>query len=394
MERDRFNWNTSFPPATLCTEKKYDLEKLEEYVEKNNSIKDKELFKKFVKSLLEATYLNLDSIVEYEGISGDNFVDLIYKFRFPFKPTITSSAGMEKLEVDPTFTEMGLCYSFNSQIAVYSSPEIWYNNSWELLPEKNTLSVNPLDGEVFINVINVTSGYQVYFHSSFETVDIASKNIRTSDNNFLQLHITGLAIIAADGIKSLTPKQRKCRFYYESNLPHFAVYSYILCRMECRASLAKRLCGCLPHFYRKLAGEKVCDVKGLHCLAKYTERLIFLKRECSCVANCEETVYIVDFTDEREWFLGSNLQWGMIEYPKMRLRRDVIFGFTDLLVYIGGMAGLFLGCSFLSFMEIVYFFTLRLFWFVVRYGDETNQKKNVNPISYNRKYIIHKWHRK
>lgn len=67
----------------------------------------------------------------------------------------------------------------------------------------------------------------------------------------------------------------------------------------------------------------------------------------------------------------------------MRLKRDVLFGFTDMLgtysflyrylheimgsssVYIGGIAGLFLGCSVLSFIEIVYYFTMRLFWFVV-----------------------------
>lgn len=37
------------------------------------------------------------------------------------------------------------------------------------------------------------------------------------------------------------------------------------------------------------------------------------------------------------------------------------------------MAGLFLGCSVLSFIEIIYFFTIRLYWFVKKYGKETNQ---------------------
>lgn len=83
----------------------------------------------------------------------------------------------------------------------------------------------------------------------------------------------------------------------------------------------------------------------------------------------------------RIWFLGSNLQWGISEYPKMQLKRDLIFGITDLLgkrllnfiivsikiehfliifaVYVGGMAGFFLGCSLLSFTELVYYLTWR-----------------------------------
>jgi hypothetical protein len=35
-------------------------------------------------------------------------------------------------------------------------------------------------------------------------------------------------------------------------------------------------------------------------------------------------------------------------------------------VAIGASAGLFLGCSILSFVEIVYFFSLRLFWFIYK----------------------------
>lgn len=84
--------------------------------------------------------------------------------------------------------------------------------------------------------------------------------------------------------------------------------------------------------------------------------------------------YILQEYDSRdEWFLGSNLLWGLKDYPKMRLKRDVIYGFTDLLVYIGGMAGLFLGCSVLSFIEVVYFLTIRLYWFVRSYGESQSR---------------------
>lgn len=48
--------------------------------------------------------------------------------------------------------------------------------------------------------------------------------------------------------------------------------------------------------------------------------------------------------------------------------------FFFVLVYIGGMAGLFLGCSVLSFIEILYFFSIRLFWFSINYK---HQRDNV-----------------
>ncbi|CAG9829278.1 unnamed protein product [Diabrotica balteata] len=164
MERDRFSWNTSFPPVTICAVKKYDPIVLDDYVQKNDSIKDKELFKKFIISLTEASYLNLETVVDYEGIPGEEFINLIQQFKFRFQVTVTNSAGQEKaVRIEETYTEMGICYSVNSHIAVYNSYEYWSNGSWKLLPEKDIFYINPLDGEVFANVINITSGYQVYF---------------------------------------------------------------------------------------------------------------------------------------------------------------------------------------------------------------------------------------
>lgn len=40
---------------------------------------------------------------------------------------------------------------------------------------------------------------------------------------------------------------------------------------------------------------------------------------------------IIYLQRSRVWFLGANLQWGINDYPKMQLKRDLIFGFTDLL---------------------------------------------------------------
>lgn len=48
----------------------------------------------------------------------------------------------------------------------------------------------------------------------------------------------------------------------------------------------------------------------------------------------------------------------------MQLKRDVLYNAEDLLVAWGGIAAFFLGCSIISGIEIVYFFTIRLLRYV------------------------------
>lgn len=43
--------------------------------------------------------------------------------------------------------------------------------------------------------------------------------------------------------------QRNCRFFNESNLEHYPVYTKRLCFSECRLKLVLERCGCIPHFY-------------------------------------------------------------------------------------------------------------------------------------------------
>lgn len=48
-----------------------------------------------------------------------------------------------------------------------------------------------------------------------------------------------------------------------------------------------------------------------------------------------------------------------LTWPIIRYKREVLFGWVDLLVSFGGIAGLFLGFSLLSGVETIYYFTLR-----------------------------------
>lgn len=48
--------------------------------------------------------------------------------------------------------------------------------------------------------------------------------------------------------------------------------------------------------------------------------------------------------------------------------RNELYGTTDFLANIGGILGFFLGFSFVTLIEIIYFLTLRLWINIKRYG--------------------------
>ncbi|CAK1542825.1 unnamed protein product [Leptosia nina] len=367
MDRDMYAWNTTFPCVTVCNDLRVDPVKLEEFVKSRNT-KNKEELKTFILALANATYKNFDTVPLYEGVSSSEFLDIILKVSTSFQSTLTIGALGRELEITPTVTEMGLCYAMNSKVAVYSSPEYMRANRWDLLKDQNdSLAVHPLDGEVFAHIMNLSYSYFVYVHGPLEVPDISTKYQHSAAMFYMKIYVTALTVYTSQQAASLSIAQRRCRFTHENNLTHFAVYTYTNCQMECRARMCLKFCHCIPHFYRRVGDEEICDVDGLHCLAKYKDVLFKLrdkdgkKINCGCLPICDDVNYVIQSNDVQEWFLGTNLQWGIASYPRMRYRRDIIFGFTDVLVAVGGMAGLFLGCSVLSFLEILYFLTLRLF---------------------------------
>lgn len=62
---------------------------------------------------------------------------------------------------------------------------------------------------------------------------------------------------------------------------------------------------------------------------------------------------------------------GLASLPTERYKRNVIRGTLDLVVSIGGTAGLFVGASLLSFVEIFYYFVVRPYYRIRE--TDTNQ---------------------
>ncbi|KAE9544872.1 hypothetical protein AGLY_000415 [Aphis glycines] len=365
MDREYKEWATALPAVTLCPINKIDDQLFDELVQKkfsNYTNEEKEELRTFLVLLANATYGTFKEVPVYNRISPNDYLDYVMSLSGSVSYTISNSHVdiFSSIELVPSVTELGLCYSYNGY---------WKNHNISEFPKIEVMSGTPLDGDIFVQITSMNFGYMGFVHSPYEAPDVACRIFPSPENFYKTLDVTALSIFSTPEIKYLSPRQRGCRFLEESDLEISPeMYTYNMCRNQCRMDQARKLCGCVPYFYRPLKKYKICDVEGMHCLDQYKEFLIKLRNttgvdekvNCGCFPPCDDVNYIVEGDNTIQWFLGTNLKWGLIKYPRMRLKRNVLFGFTDVLVSIGGTAGLFLGCSVLSFLEIIYFFIFRL----------------------------------
>lgn len=105
---------------------------------------------------------------------------------------------------------------------------------------------------------------------------------------------------------------------------------------------------------------------------------------CSCLPACDRILYEVDLNSVMLRSMDQELILIDVHFQYMNMmkyRTDVAFGFLDLLVGFGGVAGLFLGSSLLSLVEIFYSITFGLACHSIHFNmRQRNMQKNVKKV--------------
>ncbi|XP_058449237.1 uncharacterized protein LOC131429203 [Malaya genurostris] len=316
IEKDHYYWNISMPSLTICPMNRISRAAFRDFCLRNNlldPLEQDELFD-FVESLANSTYLN------FQNIKGSQNIDRIL-----------------------------------SMLRIYPKDYMtWITNLTEDLTQRDhqELRVRNQNNLEFIRTLQTLTEYGI----CYTTNSFIAPNLTTSDTSVTQ---------------------RGCRFHFESNLTHYSIYTKEICRQECRLQLAYHSCGCIPHFYPNniKQAKPVCNYKTLiNCFPPRKELFLEFHSgqetvQCFCEPNCVDSKVIIEKVQiliGTRKLLGSN--GGLVimkRYPLIRFSRQVLFSFTDLLVSIGGTAGFFLGFNVLGIVEIIYFFTLRLLWYIL-----------------------------
>lgn len=89
---------------------------------RTSTVENKTALENFIRKLSNSTYKNFEDLPDFDPIKPEEYLRTLVSLALPFGPTLTIGASGINLKIQPTITEMGLCYAVNSKVAEYNAP--------------------------------------------------------------------------------------------------------------------------------------------------------------------------------------------------------------------------------------------------------------------------------
>ncbi|XP_028026586.1 uncharacterized protein LOC114240302 [Bombyx mandarina] len=374
VEKDYFNWNVSYPAIILCPV---------------NKIQD-EALSSIVNETLDQTGLNVESYLrtivsmsldtlQLLQIPNQEILSLIDPGEYPsislklfkkFDESILSTVTKWPIPVEDTMTEIGMCHFINSNVASLDNPSKWYDTTSKY--SKTNIELSYHDRDFFVQVVNYADEYKIYTTSPDDVIMSEASSLKFELEGFLSFGVQITSTRASNELRNVPLHLRKCRFTDEPHSNRYAVYSYNRCIIECRIKMITRLCGCVPHFYKKIENERICSLPELRCIVLYKREITTLtasnetlqrfndytdlprtSRDCGCLGDCEADVYQQDPASLLPQESLNRLRISVTSFPKVRFMREIMFSTYDIILRSGGIVNLCIGTSFISIMELM-----------------------------------------
>ncbi|CAH1102335.1 unnamed protein product [Psylliodes chrysocephalus] len=221
-----------------------------------------------------------------------------------------------------------------------------------------------------------SSGFKVIIHDPDEYPGFQSTTKMISSGTISYLQLYGIKMMCSDAVRNLPFSQRDCYYSDELELQTFTAYSYSNCVTECEAYYYYENCDCVPYYY-DFIGKPECNISKLSCIHDTFSDGQDFSNICDCPSQCEDDYY--DIISEYSSF-DYEESMGMSSFGNTTITkdsvlinvffndqsqtiylRDTIFSTIYLLSSFGGVYSLFLGCSLITVVEIIYYCMFRFF---------------------------------
>ncbi|XP_054729475.1 sodium channel protein Nach [Anastrepha obliqua] len=366
LDTDFHNQNVVFPTTVICPEVPFDHEKAYDWAYKTLSNYDHPTATMIAPFLEVLTSLNFENVNEAYALSLSiptkvleemNLREAAFKVQVNCEDTLSECKYRDEPipccdHFSTVYTEHGMCFAFNSRFISEEKEDVGGAAPHDLYETDKKWALYFLP--------NGTANVYIFSNEEYFGRDFNAQ-IEWEDNQRVEARISKKQTYTTDDARQLTIGQRKCIFYDEVKLKYFPEgYTFSSCMKECRMKRAIKFCKCNPPFYKPIPNVPMCGMSDLQCLGKNKANITNIKDCMQCELSCSKTVFNIEKlikSTENSGETGVLVEF--LTWPIIRYKREVLFGWVDLLVSFGGIASLFLGFSLLSGVEIIYYFTLR-----------------------------------
>ncbi|KAF5291401.1 hypothetical protein FQR65_LT01711 [Abscondita terminalis] len=405
-------WEIPFPSVTVCSETKtrqsvFNFTDIYQKSLANNATQD-EL------SMLERISLVCDSHLHPEGNETIDYdtIDFLAQVSPPFEEVFYECKWMNQVKnckdlFTPTLSEEGICFTFNmldrdelfANVAFQNREYLHHglkSTNWSLengYPDEVGKDAYPIRaisaGQGAGLSIGPVQGFKLLLHHPAEVPRVSQQYFRAPLNQEVVVAIKPDMMTTSDGLKGYHPHRRQCYFPSERQLQFYKVYTQQNCEVECLANYTLNRCGCVSYHMPHERSTKLCGPSKTMCVHYASVSLLTDEveknfdttkaghQECDCLPACTSLTYNSEnsqadfnwpkvFEASKTNFKGVTLFFKEMQF--ITSERNELYGPTDFLANCGGLLGLFMGFSFLSIIEIVYFLSLRLICNLKNYG--------------------------
>ncbi|KAH8387987.1 hypothetical protein KR093_010782, partial [Drosophila rubida] len=226
-------------------------------------------------------------------------------------------------------------------------------------------------------------GLKIALHSPNESPNVRETGVLLAPGLETKLRIEPAKLMTEEALRRVHRKYRHCLFRDEGNLSYFAHYTQRNCEMECMSRLLLQHCGCVVFYMPRIHGnDTVCSIREAHCVESVRLHTVGQSAE-SCLDNCLPSCFdlsfnAVPYSTKISYADFKTANPSMQNYSQRYVERSIalvnlyfkehtfraskqteFIGITDFLSSVGGLMGLFLGFSFLSIAECLYFAFVR-----------------------------------
>ncbi|PZC71574.1 hypothetical protein B5X24_HaOG212965 [Helicoverpa armigera] len=393
LEKDFRSWRFNVPAVTMCYKNRVDPTKLPAAIKKHfdttPSDDNYEYYTRLVEAIANSDLFHLEAFEEFSGLetSIDMFqiaVDVMHDCDVKMR-----SSDEAVYKWIPVMTESGVCYSTNSvALADVAITKVNPNDSMSW-PETSEYQC-AIWSDCLSDLLNpVTQATQYPLVHSTNTCRLACRSKLAKEYcgcvPFYYFYEEGPACtpkgmwcLASFKQKLSNNNGEKCACspqcidcIYKEISTADQIWYIAQIRVVWRAEANWRRNTAAAYLSTTFTKGPPCSPKGMWCLASFKQKLSNNNGEkCACSPQCIDCIYKEISTADQIWDRHPFNQHGSVKFtvqaPRTRYTREIVFHFQDLVVSFGGAAGLFLGASFISFVEILYFLLARLFRTITR----------------------------